>query len=128
MSLCSLHQFAFSLFQDISSANRTPVELLLTADDFDGAAADGRECGRSTATLRDSLEFLESRGPRLVYIENVGKAPMARIVSHLQERFPSYQWTGVMSDALDFMGSTARIRMYILGIHHEVALGKPQDC
>lgn len=96
--------------QDMSFANRDrdnrPLLLGPTGADH---------IGRSSATLRDSLEYCKNHSPRVIFIENVKGCPIDAVLNYVRSVLPAYQWCGHIGDGADFGSATVRGRMYLIG-------------
>jgi len=73
------------------------------------------EIGRSSLTLRDSLEYVKAHCPRTVYLENVSKCPLDRILQHVRSGCQDYHWVGFQTDSADMAGNMVRPRIYVVG-------------
>ena len=84
--------------QDMSTANRSPVDLVLTLDEDQ----DYQDLGRSSSTLRDSLKTVAALKPRVVMIENVAACPTEAILDHCCQHLSDWDWKGFRGDSVDW--------------------------
>jgi site-specific DNA-cytosine methylase len=109
--------------QDISLANMQPVPL-----DLRWAVLDDPDAGKSSRAFVHSVLTLRQTDADVCILENVRTLPIEKAMTFLTTECPTYVWWSSRSNAADFMTSTHRERVYIVGIKATKCVLHPSKC